>query len=132
MILSLSLVVCRFIMITYLHHTDPKVPHYRKAQWNYQRGAAATVDRRFLGWLGRFFLHDVAHYHVIHHFFPKMPFCKVHLKPRSNFELIQIFARSWSRSYRIPQEVHGRPLSLFGRTRIQYALEELQRLPVCR
>ncbi|PFH48438.1 hypothetical protein AMATHDRAFT_65423 [Amanita thiersii Skay4041] len=63
-----------FIMITYLHHTDPILPHYREKEWNYQRGAAATVDRDFLGWQGRFFLHDVAHYHVIHHFFPKMPF----------------------------------------------------------
>ncbi|KAK1220659.1 hypothetical protein PQX77_016615 [Marasmius sp. AFHP31] len=63
-----------FIMITYLHHTDPVLPHYREGAWNYQRGAAATVDRNFLGWQGRFFLHDVAHFHVIHHFFPKMPF----------------------------------------------------------
>ncbi|THH31762.1 hypothetical protein EUX98_g2443 [Antrodiella citrinella] len=63
-----------FIMITYLHHTDAELPHYRGKEWNYQRGAAATVDRPFLGWQGRFFLHDVAHYHVIHHFFPKMPF----------------------------------------------------------
>ncbi|PPQ72062.1 hypothetical protein CVT24_008290 [Panaeolus cyanescens] len=63
-----------FIMITFLHHTDPQLPHYRGNEWNFQRGAAATVDRDFLGWQGRFFLHDVAHYHVIHHFFPKMPF----------------------------------------------------------
>ncbi|KAF8876348.1 fatty acid desaturase-domain-containing protein [Infundibulicybe gibba] len=63
-----------FIMITYLHHTDPDLPHYRGKEWNFQRGAAATVDRNFLGWQGRFFLHDVAHFHVIHHFFPKMPF----------------------------------------------------------
>ncbi|KAF9524565.1 fatty acid desaturase-domain-containing protein [Crepidotus variabilis] len=63
-----------FIMITYLHHTDPTLPHYRGKEWNFQRGAAATVDRNFLGWQGRFFLHDVAHYHVIHHFFSKMPF----------------------------------------------------------
>ncbi|KAJ7160432.1 fatty acid desaturase-domain-containing protein [Mycena filopes] len=62
-----------FIMITYLHHTDPELPHYRKGAWNFQRGAAATIDREFLGWQGRFFLHDVAHYHVIHHFFPLMP-----------------------------------------------------------
>lgn len=25
-----------FIMITYLHHTDPRLPHYRKGTWNYQ------------------------------------------------------------------------------------------------
>lgn len=63
-------------MITYLHHTDPTLPHYRGNEWNFQRGAAATIDRNFLGWQGRFFLHDVAHYHVIHHvsyflFFPQ-------------------------------------------------------------
>ncbi|KAF8985947.1 fatty acid desaturase-domain-containing protein [Cyathus striatus] len=62
-----------FVMITYLHHTSPEIPHYRSKEWNYQRGAAATVDRDFLGWMGRFFLHDVAHYHVIHHFFPQIP-----------------------------------------------------------
>ena len=66
-----------FVMITYLHHTDRILPHYRGRTWNFQRGAAATVDRNFLGWQGRFFLHDVAHFHVIHHFFPKMPFCKL-------------------------------------------------------
>ncbi|KAJ7291919.1 fatty acid desaturase-domain-containing protein [Mycena rebaudengoi] len=63
-----------FIMITYLHHTDPVIPHFRGKEWNFQRGAASTVDRPFLGWQGRFFLHSVARYHVIHHFFPKMPF----------------------------------------------------------
>ncbi|KAG6828271.1 hypothetical protein H0H92_008578 [Tricholoma furcatifolium] len=67
-------VVASVIMITYLHHTDPEIPHYRGKEWNFQRGAAATIDRNFLGWQGRFFLHDVAHFHVIHHFFPKMPF----------------------------------------------------------
>ncbi len=54
-------------MITYLHHTDPTLPHYRASKWTFARGAAATVDRPFLGWMGRWFLHDVAHYHVIHH-----------------------------------------------------------------
>ena len=61
--------------ITYLHHTDETLPHYRGDTWNFARGAAATIDRDFLGWQGNFFLHGVAHFHVIHHFFPKMPFC---------------------------------------------------------
>ncbi|KIY48087.1 hypothetical protein FISHEDRAFT_44005 [Fistulina hepatica ATCC 64428] len=63
-----------FIMITYLHHTAPYMPHYRNKEWNFQRGAAGTVDRDFLGWQGTFFLHNMAHFHVVHHFFPKMPF----------------------------------------------------------
>ncbi|KIJ65416.1 hypothetical protein HYDPIDRAFT_174883 [Hydnomerulius pinastri MD-312] len=61
------------IMITYLQHTDPSLPRYRNKTWNFQRGAAATIDREFLGVQGRFFLHDVAQTHVVHHFFPKMP-----------------------------------------------------------
>lgn len=32
-------------MITYLHHTHPLLPHYRNREWNFQRGAAATIDR---------------------------------------------------------------------------------------
>ncbi|KAI5117063.1 hypothetical protein M0805_006785 [Coniferiporia weirii] len=61
-------------MIVFLQHTDAAIPHYRKEAWTYARGALATVDRKFLGWMGEFFLHGVAHFHVVHHFFPKMPF----------------------------------------------------------
>ncbi|KAJ7678875.1 delta 12 fatty acid epoxygenase [Mycena polygramma] len=64
-----------FVMITYLQHTDPKTPHYRGSAWTFQRGAASTIDRpHFLGWQGRFFLHEVVQCHTIHHFFPKIPF----------------------------------------------------------
>lgn len=63
-----------FIMITYLHHTDPVVPRYRNGTWTYARGMASTIDRDFLGAPGKFFLHGIAHYHVVHHFFPRMPF----------------------------------------------------------
>jgi hypothetical protein len=54
-----------------------KLPHYRRKEWSFQRGAVCTVDRpNFLGWQGRFFLHGIAQYHTIHHFFPQLPFCK--------------------------------------------------------
>ena len=46
-------------MLTYLHHSDPTIPHYRAGAWSWVRGAAATVDRPLLGWAGRFFLHNV-------------------------------------------------------------------------
>lgn len=73
-------------MITYLQHTDPQIPRYRKGAWTFPRGAASTFDRDFLGWQGRFFFHGVAHYHVIHHYFPQMPFCacttsSIHIDP---------------------------------------------------
>ncbi|TFY62175.1 hypothetical protein EVG20_g6798 [Dentipellis fragilis] len=60
-------------MIVFLQHTDPMLPRYREMAWTYARGAASTVDRDFLGWQGRFFLHHIAHCHVVHHMFPKIP-----------------------------------------------------------
>ena len=47
------------VMLTYLQHSDPTIPHYRSGEWNWLRGALATVDRPLLGWVGRFFLHNV-------------------------------------------------------------------------
>lgn len=62
------------VMCTFLHHSDPTIPHYRKEEWSFLRGAAATVDRPILGWIGRFFFHNVSHDHIAHHFFSHAPF----------------------------------------------------------
>ena len=62
------------VMLTYLHHSDPTIAHYRKKEWTFLRGAIATVDRPLLGWAGRFFLHNVSHDHVAHHLFSSIPF----------------------------------------------------------
>lgn len=51
------------VMITFLHHSDPTIPHFRKEEWSFLRGAAATVDRPTLGWIGRFFFHNVRFQH---------------------------------------------------------------------
>jgi len=51
-------------MLTYLHHSDPTIPHYRKKERTFLRGALATVDRPLLNWVGRYFLHNVSHDHV--------------------------------------------------------------------
>lgn len=59
------------VLITYLQHTDPALPHYREGVWNFQRGAALTVDRSF-GILD-YFHHHIADTHVAHHFFSTMP-----------------------------------------------------------
>ena len=48
------------MMVVFLQHTDPVLPHYRAAKWTYARGALATMDRDFLGWQGRYFLHNVS------------------------------------------------------------------------
>lgn len=58
-------------MITLLQHTHPKLPHYNDKEWDWLRGALATVDRSF-GFLD-FFFHHIADTHVAHHLFSNMP-----------------------------------------------------------
>ncbi|KAF9463198.1 fatty acid desaturase-domain-containing protein [Collybia nuda] len=62
------------VMFTYLQHSDPTIPYYRKDQWTFARGALATVDRPLFGWVGRFFLHNISTDHLAHHFFSTIPF----------------------------------------------------------
>ncbi|ESK86228.1 delta-12 fatty acid desaturase [Moniliophthora roreri MCA 2997] len=61
------------VMLTFLHHSDPTIPYYRKNEWSFLRGALATVDRPLLGWAGRFFFHNVSHDHIAHHLFSSIP-----------------------------------------------------------
>ena len=49
------------IMIVFLQHTDPALPHYRDSDWTFVRGSISTMDRDFLGWQGAFFLHYVSY-----------------------------------------------------------------------
>ncbi|CAO3591527.1 unnamed protein product [Absidia cylindrospora] len=60
------------VLITYLQHTDPTLPHYRENVWNFQRGAALTVDRSY-GAILDYFHHHISDTHVAHHFFSTMP-----------------------------------------------------------
>lgn len=92
------------IMLTYLHHSDPTIPHYRNKQWTWLRGALATVDRPLLGWAGRFFLHNVSHDHIAHHLFSNIPFynqpqvteiIKGVLKDDYNFDSTNTFRALW-------------------------------------
>ncbi|KAL0467994.1 fatty acid desaturase domain-containing protein [Neurospora intermedia] len=61
------------VAITYLQHTDPSLPHYTPDQWNFVRGAAATIDREF-GFIGRHLLHSIIETHVLHHYVSTIPF----------------------------------------------------------
>lgn len=61
------------VFITYLQHSDPKMPHYEGHQWNFARGAAATIDREF-GFVGKHIFHDIIETHVLHHYVSRIPF----------------------------------------------------------
>jgi len=58
--------------ITYLQHTSSYLPHYRDNVWNFQRGAALTIDRSYGRLLNHMF-HHLPDSHVAHHFFPMIP-----------------------------------------------------------
>ncbi|CAH7684807.1 fatty acid desaturase-domain-containing protein [Phakopsora pachyrhizi] len=57
------------VLITFLQHTDPLLPHYREGAFNFQRGALSTMDRKIHG----FFTHGLAETHVAHHLCSKIP-----------------------------------------------------------
>jgi omega-6 fatty acid desaturase (delta-12 desaturase) len=59
------------VTITLLQHTHPKLPHYNDKEWDWMRGALATVDRSY-GFLD-FFFHHIGDTHVAHHLFSAMP-----------------------------------------------------------
>jgi len=61
------------VFITYLQHTDPMLPHYSAEKWTFARGALATIDRNFMGFVGPYILHGICETHVAHHVSSKIP-----------------------------------------------------------
>jgi len=59
------------VLITYLQHTDLNLPHYTDGEWDWLRGALATMDRDY-GFLNKVF-HNITDTHVVHHLFSFMP-----------------------------------------------------------
>lgn len=61
------------VYITYLQHSDVRLPHYSADEWTFVRGGLCTIDRSFgkaIGW----WLHHINDSHVVHHLFSQMPF----------------------------------------------------------
>lgn len=61
------------VYITYLQHSDVRLPHYNAEEWNYVRGALCTVDRDF-GFIINGWLHHINDSHIVHHLYSTMPF----------------------------------------------------------
>ncbi|KAH9947625.1 delta12-fatty acid desaturase [Amylocystis lapponica] len=68
------------ILITFLQHTDPLLPHYRAPEFTFPRGALSTLDRSllgdlgsFAGWIGACTTHGISETHVLHHVSSKIP-----------------------------------------------------------
>lgn len=71
---GIPLVITNFwlVMITLLQHTHPALPHYTDEEWDWLRGALATVDRNY-GVVLNTLHHHIADTHVAHHLFSTMP-----------------------------------------------------------
>nr|Q6RS95.1 RecName: Full=Acyl-lipid (9+3)-(E)-desaturase; AltName: Full=Fatty acid desaturase 2-1; Short=DsFAD2-1; AltName: Full=Trans-delta(12) oleic acid desaturase [Dimorphotheca sinuata]AAS72902.1 trans-delta12 oleic acid desaturase [Dimorphotheca sinuata] len=59
------------VLVTYLQHTHPSLPHYDNSEWEWLKGALVTVDRDF-GVLNTVF-HHATDGHIVHHLFPTIP-----------------------------------------------------------
>jgi omega-6 fatty acid desaturase (delta-12 desaturase) len=69
--LPLLIVNSFLVLITFLQHTHPSLPHYEDAEWDWLWGALSTVDRNY-GILNSVF-HHIVDTHVAHHIFSTMP-----------------------------------------------------------
>ncbi|RXW24515.1 hypothetical protein EST38_g1329 [Candolleomyces aberdarensis] len=68
------------VLITFLQHTDPLLPHYRASEFTFQRGALATLNRsllgdcgKLMGWIGAHATNGISETHVLHHVCSKIP-----------------------------------------------------------
>ncbi|KAF7314197.1 Oleoyl phosphatidylcholine desaturase [Mycena kentingensis (nom. inval.)] len=68
------------VLITFLQHTDPLLPHYRAGEFTFPRGALATLDRSLLGdlgsvmgWIGAHATLGISETHILHHVCSKIP-----------------------------------------------------------
>ncbi|KAH7097688.1 delta12-fatty acid desaturase [Auriculariales sp. MPI-PUGE-AT-0066] len=68
------------VLTTFLHHTDPLLPHYRQHAYTFARGALTTFDRDLFGdlgsvaaWLVAAATHNVTNTHVLHHVSSRIP-----------------------------------------------------------
>jgi len=62
------------VLVTFLQHSDARVPHYdEEDNFNFVKGAIATVDRDY-GALWNNLTHHITDAHVVHHIFSRTPF----------------------------------------------------------
>lgn len=109
------------ILITFLQHTDPALPHYQASSFTFPRGALSTFDRVLMGgpgiigsitgWICGTATHGISETHVAHHTCSKIPHyhaweAKAALDQRLAREGIYLQGNpgTWSEALRIVRE----------------------------
>jgi omega-6 fatty acid desaturase / acyl-lipid omega-6 desaturase (Delta-12 desaturase) len=113
------------VLVTFLQHTDPLLPHYRSEEFTFPRGALATLDRNllgdlgsFMGWIGATVTHGVSETHVVHHVYSKIPHYNAYVTllltvPSST--LTDERTPSWEASAALKKRLAGSGIFLEGR-----------------
>ncbi|CAJ1035728.1 putative Fatty acid desaturase [Leishmania utingensis] len=105
------------VYITYLQHSDIRIPHYNHEHWTFVRGAIAAVDRDY-GFILNEWLHHINDSHVVHHLFSQMPFYHAIMVTRHHIKdilgdayvedsrpLLQALYKTWTECvYVVPSE----------------------------
>ena len=116
------------ILITFLQHTDPLLPHYRSREFSFSRGALATYDRNLLGdlgpvmtWLAATLTHGISETHVVHHVHSKIPHyhaweAAVALRVRLGEAGIRLHGKNsgWGEVWRVYKQCKVRFISTFA------------------
>jgi len=100
---------CWLVSYTWLHHTDPSIPHYDEKEWTWMKGALSTIDRDY--GIFDYFHHDIGSTHIVHHVFHEIPFyharqateaIKKHLEPKKlyNFDPTLWWEAMWRIAHR--------------------------------
>jgi len=111
------------VLITFLQHTDPLLPHYRSGEFTFSRGALATHDRNLLGdlgpvmaWLAATLTHGISETHVAHHVHSKIPHYHaweatdaLRVKLREAGIKLQGRNSGWGEVYRVYKQCKVRP-----------------------
>ncbi|KAF7365287.1 Oleoyl phosphatidylcholine desaturase [Mycena venus] len=112
------------VLITFLQHTDPLLPHYRASEFTFTRGALATLDRSLLGdlgsvmgWIGAHATMGISETHILHHVCSKIPHYNAWEASRA---LRKVLAPTglrmdgnpggWAEMYRVVEEGVGRSI----------------------
>lgn len=94
------------VLITYLQHSDPAIPHYSPKAFSFVRGALCSVDRDY--GIYNILHHHIGDTHVAHHLFSQMPFYHAQEATeavkkvlgeyyyRDDTSIVQALKRSWA------------------------------------
>jgi len=73
--------------VTYMQHTDLRIPWYPTANWSSLKGAFSSIDRNY-GFFDAI-QHNTGNYHVIHHLFPGIPHYHLKTARHSIFDYVK-------------------------------------------